>query len=558
MASIPVRPTSALGSLAWNFPIPLKISEGCRTSGTRSFKLLAQRTDIRLLPDGNFTGLTNTSNGLIYFRGIPFADPPVGALRWQAPNSPPTKNLGHLTTTDFGPACIDTTQTNSGATTSEDCLYGNVYLPIGTTADAGLPVLVYFYGGGFESGRTNKYPPENLVLASKSPFIMATFGYRLGQFGFLAGSVVHDNGVPNVGLLDQKAALQWVQKYIANFGGDPGAVTIWGQSAGAASVVYHLIANAGNANPPFSQAIGDSPPILYLPNYNDAFSENLFSTFAANAGCGTTKVRNTTAAIMQCLRAATVKTIATAGSQTLQNFPTELYPFGPVFDGAYIQQRPVEALLSGNFAQVPVLFGSNTDEGANWSAKLADPANTSSPTATETTVNNFLTGQYPTLSSASFQEAIDQYYPLSDYNGSFSLQGQQMYGEMRFICSAVLASNAFANSNQLAYQYHWDNPTLGSTHSDELVVFFNQTIVFDSPDQTLALAMRDYWTSFITSGTPTSDATGAPTWPTVDGENTEHGVRLLLQPGNIAVEAVSDDLSQRCTFWHDLAGQLFT
>ncbi|KAJ7614983.1 Alpha/Beta hydrolase protein, partial [Roridomyces roridus] len=505
---------------------------------------------------GTFTGLTSPSNGLIYFRGIPFADPPVGQLRWQPPNSPPTQNLGDVTTTDFGPACIDTTQTNEGATTDEDCLYGNVYLPIDTTADAELPVLVYFYvmyshswnGGGFESGRTNKYPPEDLVLASTSPFIMATFGYRLGQFGFLAGTAVHDNGVLNAGLLDQQAALQWVQKYIANFGGNPGAVTIWGQSAGAASVVYHLVANAGNANAPFIQAIGDSPPIAYLPNYNDAFTENLFSTFSNFAGCGN---KRNNAVIMACLRAASVKTIATAGSQTLKAYPTTLYPFGPVVDGTYIQQRPVEAMLSGNFAKVPVLFGSNTNEGANWSDKLADPANTSLSSATQTTVFNFLTGQYPTLSSAAFQEAIDQYYPLSAYGGSYSLQGQQMYGEMRFICSAILVSGAFAGAGQPAYQYHWDNPTLGSTHSDELVVFFNQSVTFDPPNQALADTMRGYWTSFITSGTPISD--GAVTWP-----NTANGVRLLLQPGNIAVESVGDALTQRCAFWNGLAGQLFT
>ncbi|KAJ7500513.1 Alpha/Beta hydrolase protein [Mycena galericulata] len=507
---------------------------------------------------GTFIGLTNTTNGLIYFRGIRYADPPIGQLRWQAPSSPPTTNVGNVDATDFAFACIDTTQQNSGATTSEDCLFGNVYVPIATTEDDALPVLVFFHGGGFESGRTSKYPPENLMLGSNDPFIFATFEYRLGQFGFLGGSAVHDNGTLNAGLLDQKAALQWVQRYIANFGGDPGRVTIWGQSAGAGSVVYHLIGDGGdNGNILFSQAMGDSPPLLELANYTDAFVENLFTTFAGLAGCGNT----TGAKTMSCLRKASTKSLATAGKDTLTTLPSSIYPFGPIFDGTYIRERPVDALLNGNFAPVPVLFGSNTDEGANWSAKLPDPSNTSSPTATETTVYNFLAGQYTTFTNASFQEAIQTYYPLADYDDSFSLQGQQMYGEMRYICTAVLVSTVFAfddRGDTPTYQYHWDNPTLGSTHGDELVAFFDDTEQLDPADQALVGAMLDYWTSFVTSGKPVSDAPCAVEWPLVnEGATEEQGMlRLLLHPGNIIVEQVDSDLVSRCNFWHGLNVEL--
>ncbi|KAJ7736015.1 Alpha/Beta hydrolase protein [Mycena maculata] len=504
---------------------------------------------------GTFTGYTDTTNGLIYFRGIRYADPPVGDLRWQAPVSPPSSDLGDVDASEFGFACIDATQTNSGATTDEDCLFLNVYVPIATTETDALPVLVFFHGGGFESGRTSEYPPENIVLSSAEPLIFVTVDYRLGQFGFLGGTAVHDNGDLNAGLLDQKAALEWVQEYVDQFSGNPNQVTIWGQSAGAGSVVYHLIGDGGTNTDLFSQAMGDSPPFLYLPNYTDTFVEDLFTQFASLAGCGGQSSDEDT---MDCLRSASTKHLATAGSKTLANLTSSLYPFGPVTDDSYIQERPVDAFTNGNFVRVPLLFGSNTDEGANWSAELPNPsANTSSPHATETTVYNFLAGQFNTLTSASFQEAVAQYYPLADYGGSLSLQGQQMYGEMRYICSAVMITGVAYDAWDLTtYQYRWDNPTLGSTHGDELVAFFNETIVFDAADAQLAATMRQYWTSFVTSGTPVSNVTGAIVWPAVD--DADGSSRILLHPGNVSIETVSDDLSARCDFWHGLASELYT
>ncbi|KAJ7684204.1 Alpha/Beta hydrolase protein [Mycena polygramma] len=498
---------------------------------------------------GTFTGSTNTTNGIIYFRGIRYADPPVGPLRWMAPVSPPSTDLGDVDATSFGSACIGTTQNNAGATTSEDCLFGNVYIPTGTTEDSALPVLVYFHGGGFESGRSTKYPPDNLILASEEPLIFATFEYRLGQFGFLGGTAVHDNGALNAGLLDQKAALEWVQSYISHFGGDPNKVTVWGQSAGAGSVMYHMIGDGGTNTNLFHQAIADSPPFLYLPSYTDAPVESLFTQFASLAGCG----NKADAATMSCLRGASTKKLATAGSQTLKTLTSSLYPFGPIKDGSYIQEGLVDAFTNGNFVRVPVLFGSNTDEGAKWSAKLPNPAaNTSSPKATESTVYNFLAGQYNTFTNESFQTAITEYYPLSAFNGSFSLQGQQMYGEMRYICSAILVTGAVHRLGLNSYQYHWDNPTLGSTHNDELVAFFNGTQIFDPLDETLVETMRGYWTSFVTSGTPT--APGSIAWPAVGDSNGRP--RILLHPGDISVEKVDDSLIQRCAFWHGLASEL--
>jgi carboxylesterase type B len=133
--------------------------------------------------------------------------------------------------------------------------------------------------------------------------------------------------------------------------------------------------------------------------------------------------------------------------------PATLYVFAPILDGDFIRQRPVEALKSGNFAHVPVLFGFNSNEGSKWSARLPDPsANTSMPNATEATVFNFLRGQYASLGQALFNDAV-KLYPLKDYANSFSLQGQQMYGECRYICTAPMITGAAITKSNNVFQY---------------------------------------------------------------------------------------------------------
>ncbi|KAJ7729380.1 Alpha/Beta hydrolase protein [Mycena maculata] len=289
-----------------------------------------------------------------------------------------------------------------------------------TAVTDGLPVLVYIHDGGFESRRTSKYPPETIVLGLTEPMIFVTMEYCLGQFGFLPGTAVNDNGVLSAGLLDQKAALLWVQKYINQFGGNPNNVTIWGQSAGAGSVVYHLIGNRGTNTGLFNQVMGDSTPFFYLPNYNDTFPENLFAMFANLAW----RVRQ------------------------------------PVNERGY-------------------------DDLSAWG------------------INEGL-GDRDTV-ELDIEPNAEQYYPLVDYQGSLSLQGQQMHGEMRYICSVVMIASIGYAAGLPTYQYQWDNPSLSSTHSAELVAFFNNdSVVFNSADTQLVAAMTGYWMSFVTSGMPTS------------------------------------------------------
>ncbi|KAK7053746.1 carboxylic ester hydrolase [Favolaschia claudopus] len=497
---------------------------------------------------GTFTGVTDTTTGIIYFRGIRYADAPVGALRWRAPVTPPTTKLGNVSATNFGAQCIATSQSAVTPSTSEDCLFGNVYVPINTTAKSALPILVYFHGGGFEGGSSNGFPPEHLLQPSTKPLIFVTFNYRLGQFGFLGGTPVHQHGVGNAGLLDQRAGLVWLQRYARSFGGDPRRVTIWGESAGAGSTMFHLVAQGGiNGNTLFHQAmVSDSPSLSFLPYYNDAFTENLFSQFAGFVGCS-----GTSSAIMACLRNAPVDTLASAGSRVLANRTSSFYPFAPITDGRYLIERPVEAFRAGRFARVPVLFGSNTNEGAGWCGGLPNPAaNTKSPNATETNIYNCIAGQFSTFTQESFQKAVEL-YPLADYANTIDLQGQQMYGEMRYICSAVMITGAAKNFGLKSFQYHWDNPNLSSNHGAELVAFFNDR-TFEPEDQAVVDAMRQYFTSFVTSGSPVADNSVAWT----RSANKDGSPRILLHPGNVTMEKITDALSARCAFWHGISKEL--
>ncbi|KAF7331393.1 Carboxylic ester hydrolase [Mycena kentingensis (nom. inval.)] len=499
---------------------------------------------------GTFNGLADTAQGIVYYRGVRYADAPVGDLRWRAPVSPPSAHIGTVDASQFGANCIANTQTAVTDSTSEDCLFGNVYVPIDTEKDSGLPVLVYFHGGGFEGGSSHDAAPENIIQGSASPLIFVTFEYRLGQFGFLGGNAVKESGVGNAGLLDQKAALVWLQRYIGEFGGDPARVTIWGESAGAGATMFHLLGDGGANAHLFRGAMGDSPSLNFIPDYDSSFIEGLYSQFVGFTSC----TGLSDAATMGCLRALPVNSIALAGSSVNANRTAALYPFAPFRDGVFIQQRPVEAFKSGAFARVPVLFGSNTNEGAGWSSGLRDPnANTANANANQTTVYNFLAGQFITLTLASFQRAVDEFYPLADY-GSFDRQGQQMYGEMRYICTAVLIAGAAHDQGLKAYQFHWDNPTLSSNHGAELTAFFGGTRTFDPDNTVLVDAMREWFTSFAVSGTPVAE--NAITWPSASSST--GSPRMLLHPGAIALENVTEALSERCTFWHSLATEIST
>ncbi|KAK0203569.1 Alpha/Beta hydrolase protein [Desarmillaria ectypa] len=286
---------------------------------------------------GTFTRLQDDNAGIIYFHRIVYADSPVNDLRWRALVFPPSNHLGDIDAAHFGNVYIEiaTSTVLSGA--SEDCLFINVNIPIGTDTNNKLLVLIYFHGGGFQSGSSIEFSPNTLFQSSVEVFIYVSSQYHLGQFGFLGGSQLRANGNLNAGLLDQWTALRWLQKYISNFGDDHEHVIIWGESVGAGSTMFQVVTNGGDIEGLFVAAIGDSSSMSFTPAYDSDYVKEIFTDFTANVDCDKDQDA------MTCLCKADMNDLVAAGNKILMTKPTTIASFAPILDGSFISKKAVEA-----------------------------------------------------------------------------------------------------------------------------------------------------------------------------------------------------------------------
>jgi para-nitrobenzyl esterase len=311
--------------------------------------------------EGPVQGFVN--HGVNAFLGIPFAAPPVGALRWQQPQAhePWTQTMS---ATKFGSTCPQITELGVFAgpvSVTEDCLYLNVFTASRNAPDPAasakkLPVLVWIHGGGLFDGESNDYDASALVKGGPGgPTVVVTINYRLGLLGYFAHPAIdgEDHHIGNYGLMDQQAALQWVKRNIAAFGGDPGNVTVGGQSAGSTSAAALVIspASAGLIH----RAIFESGPLLTVAPL--ALAESRGSNFASAAGCGA----EATPAVATCLRGLTVQKILSLQGTAAANGP---YVNGLMVDGTILPIPADTAWSTGKFNRMPIMNGSVADEGA--------------------------------------------------------------------------------------------------------------------------------------------------------------------------------------------------
>jgi para-nitrobenzyl esterase len=287
-------------------------------------------------------------NDVVQFLGIPYAKPPVGSLRWMPPQ-PAAKWTRVRQATKFGPTCAQVTTLGPFAgppNSNEDCLYLNVFTP---TVKAKLPVLVWIHGGGYFDGASNDYDPTKLVNRGK--LVVVTLNYRLNLFGFMAHPALDAEGhaFGNYGLMDMQAALKWVQQNIAAFGGDPGNVTLGGQSAGAGASAANVF--SPGAKGLFHRAIFQSGG--YTPFVPKAGAEEKGKKFAAAAGCNTGD-------IAKCLRA-----LPAAKIEALAGSASETGPFitNAMVDGTVIPEQEIDLIRSGKFNKMPIMMGTTHDEG---------------------------------------------------------------------------------------------------------------------------------------------------------------------------------------------------
>ncbi|KAB8215143.1 Alpha/Beta hydrolase protein [Aspergillus novoparasiticus] len=357
--------------------------------------------------NGTLVGVHNALYHQDLFLGIPYAQPPVEDLRYEHPQ-PLNKSWEVPRQADsYGFWCHSAPLSLPGYTQDgfhheedEDCLTLNVVRPSGATPSSRLPVLVYIYGGGLQEGGSadQRYNMSFLVQESVkmgTPTIGVSFNYRVSGFGFLSGRAFNDSGLANLGLYDQRMALHWIQQNIAAFGGDPTRVTIQGESSGALSVGYHLLAYDGRDEGLFRAAITQSgAPLSSAALIPLGEQEQMYQDVLNATGCAAATDT------IKCLRRAPAEALKAVFQQQF---------FFPVIDGKIITDFPSSALKQGKFVRVPLLIGSNLNEGTGYIASgMFGPVNT--PTDLRAVINGFGAGKY--LTNGTLDEIVDGYLQL--------------------------------------------------------------------------------------------------------------------------------------------------
>lgn len=436
---------------------------------------------------------------LTVYKGIPFAAPPLGTLRWREPQ-PVTSWSGVRSAKSFAPACMQTGVSMPGETpptTSEDCLYLNVWTPT-RRPHARLPVIVWIYGGGFFNGSASMPLYWGDRLAQKGA-VVVTFGYRVGPFGFLAlpeltaESDHHASG--NYGFMDQIAALRWVQRNIAQFGGDPARVTIAGQSAGAASV--SILMASPLAKGLFARAIAESgglfEPTQLAPNYELANAERDGESYMRSVG----------AKSLSELRALPADALLKGKAGEISH---------PVLEPYVLARSPYDAFVAGDQNDVPILIGSNADEARSLIADLE----TVKAASFEADIAKRW-GALPPQLLAAYPHRTDAEAVRARLDFERDLRfGWDMWAWARL---------AAMHGAQAVYYYHFAHAppfpansvyaNWGASHYSELWYTFDhlgqEPWAWTAADRRLADAISRYWVNFARTGNPNGDA--LPVWP---------------------------------------------
>jgi para-nitrobenzyl esterase len=464
---------------------------------------------------GLLSGVSGRDASITVFKGVPYAAPPVGELRWRAPK-PPAAWQSVRNADKFSAACMQTIANERKPWTyefmahdaiSEDCLYLNIWTPAKSAGDK-LPVFVFLHGGGFNegSGSIAAYDGEGLA---KKGLVMITINYRLGVFGFLAHPELTKesghNASGNYGLLDCLAALQWIRDNITGFGGDPAQVTVAGQSAGGMAV--HALVASPLAKGLLHRAIvesGGSAVGGFGSNRKLAEAEQDGIHFAEQKG----------AANLTTLRAMTPEQLA-APTPAPAGTPARgrgglagILRFGAIVDG-YLLPEPIDEIVAqGKQNDMPFITGANADEGGgspNPATKLESFRNQARQRYAENT-EAFL-GLYPATN--------DKEAGLSNNDASRDQQRMSIYN---------WAQARAKTSKSKLYTYFWthalpgpDAARYGAFHTSEVPYALNTLRMSDRPftdlDRKIADTMSSYWANFARTGNP--NGKGLPEWPAV-------------------------------------------
>ncbi|KAJ9094099.1 hypothetical protein QFC21_006200 [Naganishia friedmannii] len=486
---------------------------------------------------------------LLAYYSIPYAQAPVGKLRYELPVAPQNGKPMLLNNTDYGNVCSQPIP-NPPVPQGEDCLTLSIFKPQSTYGGEPLPVVIWTPGGSFNTGGGRGLNVPSMVGNAPQDFIGVSINYRLGAFGSLPSSLSYRAGLLNLGLQDQLQAYKWVQEYIQLFGGDPNRVTIFGESAGAHAVGAHLqhVGSEPNFKPPFNQVIMDSggSTARAWANWTYPLYECQMQEFLNRTGCNVGDDEKKT---FKCLRNVDAEIIRNASATMYAEYsrPAIRWPFQPVVDGQYVKQSPTQSWRDGSFNKVPVLTGFNTDEGSVWV-----PMNYN----TTAQFRSLFASLLP-LANSTVLDTLEALYPdpVTDSSSPYvnSPQSPQYlrlsaaYGDFAYISTAKENAQSLAKGGVPVWKYHFNytatpQSPIGVNHGSELAYLSR---VSPAP---IAKVMNTYYSSFIVSGNPnTFIPSGYNQWPTYDLSNpqqlTFQGPGTEVKPDTIRAKQIAFWLS---------------
>ncbi|KAL1860444.1 hypothetical protein Daus18300_009218 [Diaporthe australafricana] len=490
-------------------------------SNSRDSSLRARSGPVVTVKNGSYEGLHSSSYDQDFFLGMRYSQP---AERFSLAQPLDSTWNGTQPATSYPVSCVGYGGDNIGYEMSEDCLFLNVIRPAGIDETAELPVAVWIHGGGLNS------------VDLGTPMIGVSINYRVSAFGFLAGSDVLEAGIANNGFRDQRLALQWINENVASFGGDPTKVTIWGESSGAESVSAQVLAYNGRDDGLFRAAIGESGFGGVLSRFpgganNTEAMDAIYNLLVTNTSCASTA---NTSASLDCLRSLPFDELNAALNGT------EAAPWPPMLDGDFIADFPVNQLKDGRFPKIPILIGTNTDEGSAFGqGKGPNGTGVNTDDEMRSAVEAIFGPDAPTQTGKSLDQLADEVlalYPDIQAVGVPSLEkfpvieagdsiatalGLQFrrtgafFGDFQFQYLRRRANIAWSNAGLPSYSYEFNVVSagvpnyIGATHFAEVMFVFDnvQAVGYDSttvpiadePAEYAALAkgISNAWVNFV-------------------------------------------------------------
>ncbi|WP_185974627.1 carboxylesterase/lipase family protein [Deinococcus detaillensis] len=532
--------------MKWKTAIFLSVSWLSTALAQTSTPVTADKVTVQTT-QGAVIGTQGTVNT---FLGLPYAAPPLGDLRWKPPQ-PPTSWIAPRSATTFSSQCPQAViglfalpgETPGEVRGNEDCLYLNVYAPKTATPQSHLPVMFWIHGGAFTAGSASTY--DGSILAEKNDMVVVTVNYRLGALGFLslpALSAESGGESGNYGLMDQQAALKWVRQNIAAFGGDPQRVTVAGESAGAMSICAQL--TSPQAAGLFEGAILQSGLCTSPGNavtLADAAQRNV--RYASNLGCR--------ADDLVCLRNVDPAKLALTKVPGLR--PASNLVWSPVYASGLLPLTLQDAFAQGKFSRIPVMSGTNHDEGRLFVSVASPEGKPISPV--------LYWGAAGLTAGAGNAVNVLSKYPYRRY-GTPALAFATLFTDAVFSCPALRVDDALSQYVPV-YAFEFadpqaattikspaDLPGMGSAHSSSLVYAFQTSVPGLADSAQLSPAQRSLsdlfssaWATFVKTGNP--NPVGKTDWRAYSSER--QNVQVFT-PSSVQ-ESTAFAAEHQCPFW---------